>query len=115
MVNVQTDACYGVAGAPFNGDWRYLNFPMGSRILADMHINHKEVLAVVMAAENWSSLWANKHIIIHSDNQTAVTIINKGMTKNPIVMHYLRRLFWYFAIFNFRITAKYIPVKEMPL
>ena len=112
VVNVQTDACYEAAGAFFSGDWRYLNFPMESQILADLHINHKEVLAVVMAAENWSSLWANKQVIIHSDNQTAVTIINKGTTRNPIVMFYLRRLFWYSAIFNFRITAKYIPDNE---
>ena len=107
-VNVQTDACYEAAGAFFIGDWRYLNFPMESQFLASLHINHKQVLAVVMAAENWSSLWANKYIIIHSDNQTTVTIINKGTTRNPIVMHYLRRLFWYSAIFNFSITAKYI-------
>ena len=36
-------------------------------------------------------------------------LLTKGTTKNPIVMHYFRRLFWYSAIFNFRITAKYIP------
>ena len=112
MVNVQTDAYYEAAGAFFSGDWRYLNFPMESRILADPHVNDKELLAAVMADEIWSSLWANKQIIIHSDSQTTVTVINKGTTRNPIVMFYLCRLFWYCTIFNFRITAKYIPGNE---
>ena len=107
-LTVQTDACFEAAGAIFNGDWRYFNFGAESKVLTDLHINYKEVLAVVMAAENWRDKWTNRHIIIHSDNQAAVSIINKGSTENPIIMYYLRRLFWLSAIFNFRITAKYI-------
>ena len=51
-LNVQTDACFEAAGAFFNGDWRYFNFGAESKVLADLHINYKEVLAVVMAAKN---------------------------------------------------------------
>ena len=78
------------------------------KFLQICNINYKEKLAVVMAAENWCDKWTYRHITIHSDNQVAVSIINKGSTKNPIIMYYLRRLFWLCAIFNFRITAKYI-------
>ena len=49
-----------------------------------------------------------KHVIIHSDSQAAVGIINKGSTKNPLIMGFLRRLFWLSAIYNCRITARYI-------
>ena len=106
--SVWTDASFEAAGAFFHGDWRYFNFVAESDLLTDLHINYKEVLAVVMAAENWSNQWSNRCSIIHSDNQAAVSIINKGSTKNPIVMHYLRRLFWFSADFNFHITAKYV-------
>ena len=81
--SVQADASFEAAGAFFHGDWRYFNFAAESDLLADLHINYKEVLAIVMAAENWSNQWSNRHVIIHSDNQAAVSIINKGSTKNP--------------------------------
>ena len=105
--SVQTDASFEAAGAFFHGDWRYFNFVAESDLLADLHINYKEVLAVLMAAENWSNQWCNRHVIIHSDNQVADSISNKGSTKTPIFMHYLRKIFWFSAVFNFCITAKY--------
>ena len=54
-----------------------------------------------MAAERWAPAWANKHVIIHCDNQPAVSIINKGTTPNAILMPCLRWLFWLSAVFNF--------------
>ena len=72
-------------------------------------VTQKETLAVVMAAEHWAPAWSNRHVIIHCDNQAAVSIINKGSTPNAVRMPYLRRLFWLSACFNFRVTARYIP------
>ena len=45
---------------------------------------------------------------IHSDNQAAVQIINKGITASPVVMNALRTLFWLSALYNFHITAVYL-------
>ena len=44
---------------------------------------------------------------VHCDNVTACSIINKGSCKNSQVMDSLRRVFWYSAIFNFRLRAFY--------
>lgn len=98
------------AGAFFRGDWLYHNFSCDSPRWISLHINHKETLAIILAAKRWHKAWANKHIIIHSDNQTAVSIINKGSTGNRIIMAELRELFWLSALYNFRIynTARYI-------
>ncbi len=74
-----------------------------------MHISFKKAYAIYLAARCWGSLWANQHVVIKSDNQAAVTMINKGTTANPQVMEWLRDLFWLSAIYNFRITASYIP------
>ena len=76
--------------------------------MSDLHINYKEVLAVIFVAEHWAPLWSCKHVIIHSDSQAAVGIIHKGSTKNPLIMGFLCKLFWLSAIYNFRITARYI-------
>ena len=98
--DVQTDASTYGAGAFFRGD---------------LHINYKEVLAIILAAKRWGHQWRNHHVIIQSDNTTAVSIINKGTSKNPIIMGFLRELFWLSAIFNFRITAMHIPGISNPI
>ena len=107
--DVQADACASGAGAFFRGDWAYHSFVMDNPAVRDLHINYKEVLAVVLAVKQWGSKWCNQHVIIYSDSTTAVGTINKGTCRNPIAMHYLRELFWLSAIYNFRITASHIP------
>ena len=110
--DVQTDACLVAAGAYFRGDWLYHNFALDTPDLALLHINYKEVLAQVFAVFRWAPCWANQHVIIHSDNEAAVHIINKGTTSHPLIMGYLRQLFWLSAVYNFRFTASYIPGKQ---
>ena len=61
---------------------------------------------------NICSQWQNRHVIVFCDNQAAVAMINKGSTASPLMMTYLRLLFWLSASFNFRITAKYLPGKD---
>ena len=73
--SVQTDASFKAAGAFFHGDWRYLNFVAESDLLTDLHINYKEVLAVVMAAGNWSNQWSNRHVIILTVKQQFLSSI----------------------------------------
>ena len=46
---------------------------------------------------------------VYSDNTAAVSIINKGATKDPRVMDSLQNVFWLSAIFNFRLRALYYP------
>ena len=107
--DVQTDACNFGAGGFFQGDWYYHSFVCDKPEVANLHINFKEVLAIYFAAKHWAPSWSGQHIVIHSDNTTAVSILNKGSCKNKVVMGFLRELFWLSAIYNFRITAKHIP------
>ena len=109
VVDVQTDACHEGMGASFAGDRTYAHFVSVLPGMKDLHITHKETLAVVLAAERWAPNWSYKHVIIYCDNQAAVGIIDKGSTSVASIMSYLRRLFWLSAIFNFLITARYIP------
>ena len=57
----------------------------------------------------------NKRIVIHSDNQAAVQIINKGTTGDDNIMRELRTLFWLSATYNFHLTAVYIPGEQNTL
>ena len=112
ITDLQTGACSVGAGAYWQGDWCYWNFFSDLSQLSELHINYKECLCIVLAALRWGSQWQNRHVIVFCDNQAAVAMINKGSTASPLMMTYLRLLFWLSASFNFRITAKYLPGKD---
>ena len=108
--DVQMDACPTGTGVFFQGDWLYHSFVLDTPEVRNLHINFKKVLAVILAAKGWGKLWCNKHVIIQSDNTTVVSVINNGTpVGNPAIMRYLRELFWLSAVYNFRITATYLP------
>ena len=102
------DACPAASGIFFNGDWQYTAFNMDWPEVAELHINHKEVLSVVLAARRWQTSWANSTVTVFTDNITAKSIINKGACRHPLVMDYLRELFWIAATNNFSIKCVYI-------
>ena len=106
---VSIDACSEAAGAFFLDSFIYTPWASAGESVQSLHINHKEVMALEPAAHCWAPLWANKLVHVHSDNQAAVAIINKGSCKNPIAMESLRRVFWLSAIYNFRLKAFYYP------
>ena len=105
---VYIDACSVAAGAYHNGDMVYTPWASwpGSE---DLHINNKEALTLETAVCHWAPRWTNKKIHVFCDNQCAVSVINKGRSKYPFVMQSLRRIFWWSAMFNFHISASYVP------
>ena len=106
---VTIDASTHAAGAHYLGQAIYTPWGQCWPLAAPLHINHKEVLALETAVSAWAPQWRNKKIFVHCDNQCAVYTINKGISKHPLVMDSLRRVFWWSALFNFRIKAVYYP------
>ena len=104
-----TDACDDAAGGVFGTDWFYVNWTRDLPQAQALHINEKEVLAVVVASHRWAPFWANKRIIIRSDNITTVASINKCTSRNDFIMQCLRKLFWLGVTFNFHLTSRHVP------
>ena len=109
ITDLQTDACSEAIGAFHAGDWFYSNLYVDCPELSGLHINFKEALCVVFAAMRWCSSWKNKIIHVYCDNTAAVAMLNKGTTRSPVMMTYLRHLFWLSATFNFRLKAFHVP------
>ena len=109
---VHIDACNVASGIAFNGDWAYTMWESDWPEVAPLHINFKEVLSVLIAARRWGHLWANMSIYILTDSECAKHIIRKGTTPNPLVMRYMRELFWISAKYNFELFPIYVRGKE---
>ena len=106
---VHTDACNEGAGIAFGMDWAYTNWELDWPEVKHMHINHKETLTVTLAAKRWAPFWRNSKITIITDSMCTMGVINKGTSKNNIIMENLREMFWLSAIYNFDIKAIHIP------
>ena len=109
ITDLQTDACTEGVGAFHCGDWFYSNFYVDHPELAHFHINYKEALCVVFAAMRWAPYWSNKTVHVFCDNTAAVAMLNKATTRSPLMMVFLRKLFWLSATYNFRLKAFHVP------
>ena len=115
-VNVHTDACDVGAGMFSRGEWWYVHWSADVPELNEVHINYKEVGAIVLAAINWAHTWQDKEVVVFTDSSVAKAIINKGTCHSKVLMEYLRNLFWLSVKYNFTIQAVHLPgcINDIP-
>lgn len=106
--HVYVDACNTAAGAFYQSDWVYTCFEKDIPAAKNLHINFKEIIAVVKAVERWSHLWAGKSVVFHTDSTVAKGVINKGRSTNTYVNCLLRKMAWECAKTNCNISAVHV-------
>ena len=106
---VYTDACVEGGGGHWGQNWFYVNWKLDWPATTPLHINEKEILSVVLAAHLWGHQWANKRVLVFSDNMTVLAGINRGTSRNKTVMLAIRYLFWQAARLNFHLRVLHIP------
>jgi hypothetical protein len=103
-----TDACQEGGGGHCGDKWFYVNWNLDCPKFASSHINVKEVLAAVSALQIWAPIWENSKVLLFTDNITTVASINKGTSRNRVIMSLIRYLFWLAACHNINIKACHI-------
>ena len=86
LFGVFTDTCDdaggggggGGEGGSFGFNWFYFNWNQ----VSSLHINEKEILAVVLAAQRWAKVWENKYIILVP--QLSVTALSRRVMWNAL-------------------------------
>ena len=68
----------------------------------------KELVTIVLSCAVWGCLLPQKSLEFKCDNENLVDANNKGSSKEPIVMHLLRCLWFFSAIFEVKISASHI-------
>ena len=107
-VSVCIDACPRAAGGFSDGEYVYTPWTSWPGT-SEQHINFQETLALEPAVARVGHKWRGHTVFVHCDNQATVGIINKGSSRNTVVMDSLRRIFWWSTMFDFRLRAVYIP------
>ena len=71
-----------------------------------------EIYPIVVACVLWGAQWSGLKILFNCDNEATVHIINKGRSKIPTIMKFMRKLTWCAATNNFMIYARYINTER---
>lgn len=97
-------ASYGFAGILGS---RYFHgiFP---KIWADLNITFLELVPIVIALYVWGRLLSNHSLLIRTDNEALVAIINKQSSPDMIIMKGIRKLVLACLKFNIRVRACHV-------
>jgi hypothetical protein len=106
--HVHVDACNAAAGSFWLGQWEYIVFHCDMPKASRLHINYKEICAVVRAVDKWSQLWQGHTVVFHTDSTVTKAVINKGWSKNVYINSLLRRMAWKCAKLNIRVKAAHV-------
>ena len=90
-------------------DWLYLDWHIDCPNVLPLHINVKETLAAIFSIYRYAQHWRNSKVIILTDNVSTKAAINKGASRNPIIMNHLRNIFWLESLYKLSIEAIHVP------
>ncbi|XP_071781595.2 uncharacterized protein LOC139931867 [Centroberyx gerrardi] len=113
-IQLYTDAAPSIGfGGYYGGRWFASAWPsefksLDSESRSPSSALH-ELYPIVIAAILWGHEWSRKSILIHSDNTSVVEILNKGRSRSPAIMQFLRRLTLISAQHQFILRAAHIP------
>ena len=85
--------------------WFPLPWPRNSGYTS---IAQKELLPIVIACIVWGRSWKRHTVVAHCDNTAAVEVVNSGYSKDGIMMHLLRMLFFVKTHWEIVVRAEHI-------
>ncbi|VDI10949.1 Hypothetical predicted protein [Mytilus galloprovincialis] len=109
-LELHTDAAQskGYAGI-YGSKWFYGPFPENWK---NINIMTLEFYPIILAIELWGTLWRNHSILLFTDNEALVSVINKQSTSDGPAMQMVRYMVFRCLQFNILFKAKHIPGKK---
>lgn len=110
VLHLFTDAAASVGwAAVFGRQWTAQIWPSDFK---NYHINILELIPIVIAFELWGpQVKKQQKIVLHSDNEATVHVINKLSSKDTIMMKWVRRLVLLSMKHNILFRARHIQGK----
>ena len=95
-------------GAFFGGHWTHGRWPLSVRSMK-FSIAFLELFPIVLALRLWGSALRNKRVVLWSDNQAVVAIINRQTSRCPKIMKLVRTLVIRCLGLNIHFKARHVP------
>ena len=75
-------------------------------------ISPKELLPILLACVVWGRLWSGKKVKCHCDNMAVVEVLNNGYSRDKLLMHLIRCLFFISEYFKVKVEAVHCRGKD---
>lgn len=92
-------------GAVWQDQW--LQCPWGE-CWQEVNIAAKELLPIVLACAVWGPCWQHKKVQVHCDNWAVVQVLNHLTSKDSMMLHLLRCLFFFCAHYDIQLRAQHL-------
>ena len=70
---------------------------------------------MLVALKVWHTQWAGLRVLIKCDNQSVVSVLTTGKTRDGVMAKYARNIFLWLSAFNINIKVVHIPRKLDPV
>jgi len=77
------------------------------------HISRLELLNIVIALKLWADLHPNHILLVHCDNMAAVSVLNNGRSKDPVLLSCAREIWYLCACFSITLQVAHKPGRDM--
>ena len=105
-LTLDASGSWGCGAFTTGGHWFQFQWPV---VWEAVHITAKELLPIVVACAVWGQDWTGKMVRCRCDNAAVVAIIKSGSSKNGLVMHLMRCLFFFTAHFQLYLAPEHLP------
>ena len=106
-----TDASDLGFGCVYGNHWAYGSWGWEWQPTKECNVNVRELFAVWAAVYTWGYQWANKEVVVFTDNQSIIDIWKTGTSTNKRMMRLVRAMFFHAANLNLNIIMSHIPGK----
>ena len=109
VVTSDASGTWGCGAFTSQGSWFQLQWPSE---WSSIHITVKELLPIIVACAVWGKQWQGQTVMCNCDNAAVVAVVNSGRSKDNLVMHLLRCLYFFAAHFNCFLFAQHLPGRK---
>ena len=109
---IHLDACPSGLGAIFDNQVYALPLPGRWK---DQNIAYTELINVLVALKVWHREWTGLRVLIKCDNQSVVSVLNTGRTRDRVMAKFVRNIYLWLSAFNIDIQVVHVPGKLNPV
>jgi hypothetical protein len=69
----------------------------------------KELVPIVLACAVWGPVWKDKQVLVKCDNMSVVQVVAALTSRDPLLMHLLRLLYFFRPVYSIHLRVEHIP------